>query len=260
MHLSDRIFCCGSEEVCLQMHCANWPGLLSGLFKGYSWLYHILLFSQINTYIVEVHYVLYIFCEGQSLTVTRPVCEYVCLSICVCVCQYGREKIHLMANHLATCKREVISLARVSLQLAIHHDVVRRLSSRLSLMNIRQKNWNCLKAAWISFNVTYSNVWLQWTEIAPFIYLDGLETICGLTTNCTFFLMSYSAVSACLPSPSLRNLLICPVAMSSAEHAGKGMLQMHCRFSGLIWDIPYFPLLICLVNNCMQYMCASSDF
>lgn len=70
--------------------------------------------------------------------------------------------------------------------------------------------------------------------------LDGHETICSLPTNCTFFLVSYSAVSACLPSPSLKSLLICPVATSSAEHAGKGMVHMFSRFFGLTWDIPNF--------------------
>lgn len=41
-------------------------------------------------------------------------------------------------------------------------------------------------------------------------------------------------VSACLPSPSLRNLLTCPVAMSSAEHAGKGMLCL-----GLVFELAW---------------------
>lgn len=59
-----------------------------------------------------------------------------------------------------------------------------------------------------------------------FSYLDSLETTCILVLRWIvfFLLLSYSVVSACLPSPSSRNLLTCPVATSSAEHAGKGML------------------------------------
>lgn len=69
---------------------------------------------------------------------------YVWVCLCpfafVCVSSfYGCGKIYLKANHLATCKREVIILAWVSLWLAIRHHVVRRLPSRLSLINIRQK-------------------------------------------------------------------------------------------------------------------------
>lgn len=42
----------------------------------------------------------------------------------------------------------------------------------------------------------------------------------------------HSVVSACLQSPSLKNLLICPVATSSAEHAGKGKsyFGLACEF------------------------------
>lgn len=51
-----------------------------------------------------------------------------------------------------------------------------------------------------------------------FIYLDWLETICTVFPR----LLCHSVVSACLLSPSSKNLLICPVAMSSAEDVGRG--------------------------------------
>lgn len=35
-----------TEKACLEWRCANRPGLLKGPFKGYSWLYHILLFHK----------------------------------------------------------------------------------------------------------------------------------------------------------------------------------------------------------------------
>lgn len=57
--------------------------------------------------------------------------------------------------------------------------------------------------------------------MAGFIYLDRHETICTVAKTGSFF-MRHSVVSACLPSPSLRNLLTCPVAMTSAEDVGKG--------------------------------------
>lgn len=57
--------------------------------------------------------------------------------------------------------------------------------------------------------------------MAGFIYLDRLETICTVAKTGSF-VMRHSVVSACLPSPSLRNLLTCPVAMTSAEDVGKG--------------------------------------
>lgn len=53
-------------------------------------------------------------------------------------------------------------------------------------------------------------------------------------TDCISFFLHHSVVSACLPSPSSRNPLTCPVATNSAEHAGRGKsyFGLACGFGG----------------------------
>lgn len=78
------------------------------------------------------------------------------------------------------------------------------------------------------------------------------ETICIMALTLYLFL-SYSVVSACLPSLCLRNLLTCPVATSSAEHVGKGMLHvgLDCGFTN---DVPLcflFSWWLCAMHLCV---------
>lgn len=213
-------------------------------------------------YAVEVHCLLYFFGEGQSFTVTRPAYLRVCLTTFVCGSTFSNLIAAKWVSHMLWRGRSLGTTASHKLRATIvcdcthwHIGLIRALSSTSDVPSHVEISLPALTILWERTRVgtfskwrfkqktqwVFQRLWMlvwfcKWTEqsrnitqepfelywLKPDLCNNSLDRLHPFDSYSGFMFSSHSAASACARSPSLRNLLTCPVAMTSVECVGKG--------------------------------------